>query len=261
MVTTNTILSQKDLSLLENVIIKFGRIVSFDQIQDVAGETYSRAQLRNRIALLAKKGWLLRLKKGFYLVITNISTLGFNDVSEYIIAQALNTNSYISFENALQYCSMFDQGLSTVNSVTTSRARTYAVGERTRYRFSHIEESLYFGFTQVFINGKNINMAEKEKALLDLLYFRHTSMTMDIVLEKLRDYKHSLDFQKLKEYAKRYSLSMVREIGFLLDQIDVNTADLYTARIKENSYSKISREAQTFNAKWRLYYDNRFITA
>jgi hypothetical protein len=50
----------------------------------------------------------------------------------------------------------------------------------------------------------------------------------------------------------------VREIGFLLDQLQVETDDLYTVvHTKGSSYSKMSKDADTFNAKWRLYYDAR----
>src|SRR5579864_9453831 len=99
METKNTILSQNDLTLLEDIIVKYGKIVSFTQLKEAFGSKYSLAEIRNKVSLLSQKGWLLRLRRGVYVVITNISTLGFNDVSEYIISQALNKDSYISFEN------------------------------------------------------------------------------------------------------------------------------------------------------------------
>ncbi|HVC36647.1 MAG TPA: type IV toxin-antitoxin system AbiEi family antitoxin domain-containing protein [Candidatus Dormibacteraeota bacterium] len=257
MVTINTLLSHKDQLLLENTLIKNGRVVTFDQIKDVAGKGYSVEELRNRVALLSKKGWLLRLKRGLYLVVTDFSILGLSDVSEYVIAQALNQNSYISLENALQYHSMFDQGLRSFSSVTKTRARTYETEDRTIYRFFHVQKELYFGFTEEVISKSyRVNMAEAEKALLDLLYCHSSSLTADIVLEKLKDYQHRLDFQKLKNYAKHYSLRIIREVGFLLDEIGVETNDLQKmANLKPGSYSKMSKDSNVFNAKWRLYYD------
>jgi predicted transcriptional regulator of viral defense system len=259
METLNTLLSRKDLRFLEEVIVAHGRIVSFKQLKEVAGTTYSIEELRNRIALLSKKGWLLRLKKGLYVIITDISSLGFSDVSEYIIAQALNKESYISFENALQYHSMFDQMLTTVSSVTHTRARTYTVEKDKTYRFFHIRNELYFGFSEERVSGQIVRIAEREKALLDMLYFQSTSsLTASVVLEKLQEHRHDIDFHRLKQYAQRYSLTVVREIGFLLDQLQVETDDLYTVvHTKGSSYSKMSKDADTFNAKWRLYYDAR----
>lgn len=254
--TKNTILSQNELGLLEDIVVKYGKIVSFEQLKEAFGEKYSFEDLRNRISLLSKKGWLLRLKKGLYVVITNISTLGFNDVSEYVISQVLNKDSYISFENALQYHNMFDQMLLSVDGVTNKRARKYQA-QNTSYRFFHIKKELYFGFAQVHMDGMMVNMAEKEKTLLDMLYFRSNTATVSIVLEKLREYQSDIDIKKFKDYAKRYSLSMVRKVGFLLDRLNIETDDLYaSSNIKKNSYSKMTAGADMFDAKWRFYYDS-----
>lgn len=252
----NTILSQNDLKLLEDTIVKYGKIVTFLQLKEVLGSNYSLEEVRNKISLLSKRGWLVRLKRGLYTVITDISTLGFSDVSEYIVSQVLNKDSYISFENALQYYSMFDQMLLSIDAVTDKRARTYKI-KNMHYRFSHIKKELYFGFTKTQVNGKTVNMAEREKALLDMLYFRSNTATASIVLEKIREYQHDIDLKKFKDYAKRYSLRVVREIGFLLDRLNIETDDLYqSVNVKENNYSKMTTNADAFDAKWRLYYDS-----
>jgi predicted transcriptional regulator of viral defense system len=151
---------------------------------------------------------------------------------------------------------MFDQMLLSVDGVTDERARKYQI-QNTSYRFFHIKKELYFGFTQVHVDGMIVNMAEKEKALLDMLYFRSNTATVSIILEKLRKYQHDIDIKKFKDYAKRYSLSMVREIGFLLDRINIATDDLYaSSNVKKNSYSKMTADSDMFNAKWRFYYDS-----
>lgn len=256
METRNTILSQSELSLLEEIVVKYGKIVSFEQLKEAFGNIYSLEELRNKISLLSKRGWLFRLKRGLYVVITNISTLGVSDVSEYVISQVLNKDSYVSFENALQYYSMFDQMLLSIDGVTDKRARKYQV-QNMQYRFFHMKKELYFGFTQVQVGGKVVSMAEREKALLDMLYFRSNTLTASLVLEKMREYQRDINFTKLKDYAKRYSLSMVREIGFLLDRLNMKTDDLYaSSNVKENSYSKMTASADAFDAKWRFYYDS-----
>ena len=65
------------------------------------------------------------------------------------------------------------------------------------------------------------------------------------------------DFNKLKEYSIKYSLSMIRKIGFLLDQIDVDTTDLLIlSESNKKSHSKLTKDSHLYNAKWRLYYDS-----
>ena len=250
----NTILSQTDLKLLEILVLRYGRIVTFDQIVEAVGGSTSRGALQQRVAQMSKAGWLIRLKRGVYLVVTDVSTLGFADISPLVIAQALNENSYISFESALQHHGLFDQLLARIDSVTTSTTKTYDV-LRTTYTFSKIQQDYYFGFTTEQVQGHAVAIAESEKAILDSLYFRSSAYAASLVLEKLEDYREDLAFDKLKAYSRRYSLGMVRKVGFLLDQIGVDTSDLAAEDVKSNSYTKLTQEADQFNAKWRLYYD------
>jgi predicted transcriptional regulator of viral defense system len=254
----STILSQNDLELLEAVVLRYGKIVTFEQIQAVAGDSVTRGAVRQRVAQMSKAGWLVRLKRGLYLLVTDISTLGFADVSNLVIAQALHDRAYISFESALQYYGFFDQLLARIDSVTTGKTKTYKVLETT-YTFSKIKQEFYFGFVQETVNGHQVNIAEKEKAILDMLYFRSSAYAVSLVLEKLQTYQEEFDFEKLKTYSTRYSLGMVRKVGFLLDHLGVDTADLMTAEVKKNSYNRLTQEAEQFNAKWRLYYDSHLI--
>jgi len=141
--TKYTILLKDDVKLLEEAIVQFGRIVTFKQLSSLLKNRYTSAQsVRNRISFLLKSGWLIKIKKGFYVIITDLSNLSFNDISGMAITQALNKDSYISFENALQYHGMFDQMLKTVDAVTFKTARKYEM-QNLQIRFSKIKSSLF----------------------------------------------------------------------------------------------------------------------
>lgn len=256
--TKNTILSKKDAHLIEDVIVRYGRIVSFGQLSRVFKREYSIAEIRNRLSLLAKLGWLVRLKKGLYVVVTDLGSLASGDISFYTISQALNKDSYVSFENALQYHGMFDQMLSTIGAVTFRRARKYTVKD-TEIRFSKIKKSFYFGFTQERSDIGLVNIASKEKALLDMLYFRSNAYCASLVWEKLSQYKDDFDFDLLKQCAKKMNLDTVRQIGFFLDRLGIGAQDLKELIRGKTSYSKMTKDSKKFDAKWRLYFDDRII--
>lgn len=209
MVTKNIILSKKDAGLLEDVIVRYGRIVSFDQVKEAFKKAYSTARIKARVSILTKLGWLVRLKKGLYAVVTDIGSLSSNDISVYTMSQALNKDSYISFESALQYHGMFDQMLSTVGAVTFKRARSYTIKD-TRIRFFKIKKALYFGFIEEGSDIGLVNIAQKEKAFLDILYFRSNRYYASLVWEKLREYKSRIDFDLLKQYALRFNQDVIR---------------------------------------------------
>lgn len=258
METKNTLLSKKDARLLENLIVRYGRIVSFDQIKEVFKEAYSLAGIRNRASLLAKLGWLLRLKRGLYVVVTDIGSLASGDISFYTISQALNKDSYISFESALQYHGMFDQMLSTVGAVTFARAKKYKIKD-TDMRFFRIDKKLYFGFTREMSDIGLVNIAQKEKALLDILYFRSNQYCASLVWEKLVEYKRNIDFSLLKQYTKKFSLNVIRQVGFFLDRLGLDTGDLIKIVSAKTSYSRMTKDSKDFNAKWRLYFDHNIV--
>lgn len=258
MVTKNTILSKKDAACLEDLIARNGRIVSFDQVKQVFSNRYQESSISKRVSFLADNGWLIRLKKGLYVVITDIGELSANNISMYTMVQALNSESYVSFENALRYHGMFDQMLSSVCAVTFGRARKYKV-KKILIRFCHIKEELYFGFSEQKADIGIVNVAEKEKALLDLLYFRSSRYYMSLVWEKLREYEQDIDFKKLKKYALKFNLTVIRKAAFFLDTLGIATDELQARVSGETSYSRMTKDSQQFNSKWRLYFDENII--
>lgn len=253
-----TILNKKELDLLEALVMRNGKIVTFEQIHDAIDNQNSREITRKRVADMCKAGWLIRLKKGLYLVVTDISTLGFSDVSDIVIAQSLIPESYISFESALQHHNLFDQMLSRIESVTKEKTRTYKINERD-YSFYSIKEELFFGFTQETMNNFSVNIACGEKAILDMIYFRTSVYNINFILDLMNEYQNEIDFKKLQEYSVKYSLGMIRKVGFLLDHIGIDTSELYANKqIRKNTFTRLTPTSTQFNAKWRLYYDPQF---
>lgn len=256
MVQTNTILSRSDSHLLEEVVLAHGQVVNTRQLHKIFVQVYSRESNRKkRISLLAKAGWLVRIKRGLYLVVTDLTSLAAGNVSNLVISNALNEKSYVSFANALNWYGMFDQLTKSVDAVTSTRARTYRF-RHTEFRFFRVKEKLFFGFSKERVDGKIVNIAEKEKIILDYLSIRRNAATVSLVFEKLKEHKTGFDFSKMTDYARAYNMTIQRNLGFLLDTIGVSSDVLHEiARKNMTGFSKMHPKATTFNAKWRLYYD------
>jgi predicted transcriptional regulator of viral defense system len=256
---TNTILSAKDLKIFEKAILNHGRIIKYNDLKNFFKDEYgSSAEISNRISLLSKLGWLLRIKNGLYVIVSDYSSLGFNDLSIILIARSLNKKSYISFENALQFHGVYDQMLSTVESVTTSRARKYDF-QNTIIKFLKIKKEYYFGFSKQRIDLDFAEIADLEKAILDMIYFRKSSYNLDLIWEILKKYRSNFNFQKLKNYAKKLNNSVLRQTGFMLDNLSIDTNDLYESVKSKKSYTRMTENSNKFNSKWRLYFDNNII--
>lgn len=254
----NTILSEKDAKIIEKIILKFGRIVSTDNLMEIFTEEYSKSSAHNRIQSLYKAGWFLRIKKGLYLIIENLTSRSISDISLLLIAQAINKESYISLHSALNHYQMFDQYSKSVSVINLNISKKINF-ENNEIKFIKIAKKYYFGFEQARINGKLVQVATKEKALLDYLYLENSFYSASLVFEKIQNYKEEIDFKELKNFALKFSVSVQRKLGLLLDQINVDTSELLASVKKQKSFSRFTKESKTFNAKWRIYYDDRII--
>jgi predicted transcriptional regulator of viral defense system len=250
-----TILSGKELKVIEDAIAKYGVVVTFDQLSSVASDT-NRQSIRNFVSKLSKKGWLVRIKKGLYFV-AGIESLGFAGLSVYKIARLLCPESYVSFEAALQYHGMFNQGLRKIVSVSKKVCRTKAL-EQVEYKFIKAREKLFYGFEEQRVENYSVNIAYPEKAILDLLCFARSLSSVDLVLEKLKEHKDGVNAVRLNEFAARQPPVVQKIIGFLMDKAGIDSLPLSVEVRKSRAVGLMLPDSKKFNAKWRLYYDSHF---
>ena len=130
--------------------------------------------------------------------------------------------------------------LSSVYAVTFKRTRKHRINNFD-IRFFHVKKRLYFGFPEKKIDSSTVNVAVKEKALIDMLYFRHLAYSISIVWEKLNDYKHDIDFSLIKEYSVKYGETMIRKVGFLLEKLEHSADDIHKLVKKKTSYTFLSK--------------------
>ena len=255
MASKNTILTEKRLSDIEEIIASSGNIVTAKDIHKVLGKKYSKFALKKKIYQLKEKGWFVPLRRGLYFI-SDISSRGFVNISPVVIAGAFDKDSYVSLDSALSYYGLFEQMLRTVSSVTKLKTKKYVFQNNT-YRYMKINKKLYFGFKTENIEGYYAKVAELEKVILDYLYFKNDTYSIDLVLEKLQKAKNIIDVKKLFIYARKFPETTKRKLGFILDLLKMDTKDLHKT-IKTKGYSKLTANSKKFNSKWRLYYENRF---
>jgi predicted transcriptional regulator of viral defense system len=253
------ILSDIDARMIEAIIVRYGRIVSIHDLLTVFNTHYKSTSAHNRIQQLTESGWFIRIKQGLYLLNESLSLRYQSDISLLAICSILNKHAYISLAHALNYFNMFDQLSYTMVAFNTQQSKKYE-WQQVVFKFVKIKPSMYYGFIEKTIDQQQVKIAESEKALIDYLYIDQSFSTASLVFEKLSQHQQSLDMEKIQEYAARSSETIKRKMGFFLDQLNVNTSFLY-AQLKTDhkSYSRFTSDSSIFNAKWRLYYDQRII--
>ena len=120
-----------------------------------------------------QKGYLIKLTNKWY-VFSNVATT--NGLS-YLISNAICQPSYISLETALYFHQLIivnaptdSFGVNSIQAITKHKTVVYH-NDRGIYSYRKIKPEFYFGFETVVIDGKTIQMAIAEKALIDFLYF------------------------------------------------------------------------------------------
>lgn len=134
---------------------------------EVLQSLYSNYRSPNmHIAMLEKKGLLIRLKRGQYVVSPEISG---KELSVGLIANHLYGPSYVSLHWALRWYGLIPERVHTVTSVTTRHTREF---ENSLGRFSF--RGVSPGYFPIGIKiqedaGLNFLLATPEKALCDML--------------------------------------------------------------------------------------------
>lgn len=251
-----TVLTTNQSELLEDLIARYGQIVSIDQIYEEARSNWDLQQTKNLVVKLVRNGWLIRIKKGLY-AISDLSNRGFLSLSPYVVANLLVKESYVSFESALAYYGMFDQLTSKIIAVSKTKYKTASLNS-IQYDFLNVKEQFFFGWQKVTIDNQTVLIAYAEKALVDMIHFHRSKYSVDLVIEKLKEHQDKLDMKRLNEYISKMSIVTIKTYGFIFDLLGINSEKLYKLVKGNNVTLKMLSDDTKFNAKWRLYYDEYF---
>ena len=246
-----TALTSAQQRVLEELIATRGMVVTTQDVLDLLHFETPASKYRF-VSHLAAAGWLVRIKQGLYQI-ADVGTLGMLTLSRFAVAHLLLPESYVSFLAALQFHGLFDQSLSTVSSVALHQRQAVAL-EGVTYLYVKTISTRYTGFSTHRLDGQQVQIADGEKAIVDLLLFRRTNATVDLVLEILRDSRHRLDLQLLETYALSTTATVQRSLGFLLDGVGADPGKLRSAVAGSSSVSQLTPDGHRYSAAWRLYY-------
>lgn len=251
-----TILTTKQSELLESLIVAYGYVVTSEQIYEKATGFWTHQQTKKVIVKLAANGWLIRIKRGLY-AISDFSNRGFLSLSPYSVANLLVQESYVSFESALSHWGMFDQLTDKVISLSKIRFKAVTINS-TEYSFVNVQDRWFFGWEEAIVDNKSVRIATAEKALIDMIQFHKSKYSVDLLIEKLRDNRDSINLGRLREYLSKMSATTIKTFGFVFDLLNIDSSELQKLLKNKQGTDWMLADDKKFNAKWRLYYDEYF---
>lgn len=150
-----------------------------------------------------KKGYLMKIKKGFY----TFSDQTIDQSFSFLVANRIYHPSYISLEKALKYYNLIPEEVFQITSVSTKKATTFdtPVGN---FGYHHISPKLFWGYRLIKDNDLKFLIAEPEKAVLDYLYFNPRLKT-ECDFEEIRinadSFAEYIDNKKLQMYLDAFN--------------------------------------------------------
>lgn len=143
------------------------RNLPFILTQDLLRQEKNRQVLRNQMNRWQKRGMIIRLKRGIYILNENDRKI---NPSRYVIANQLNPVSYISLESALGFYGLIPEAIIDVTSVTTKKTLRLR-NKMGSFIYQHIKPNAFRGFkANKDEYGLTFFIAEPEKAVVDFLY-------------------------------------------------------------------------------------------
>lgn len=171
---------------------------------------------RNNLSRWIKKGFLIRLRQGWF---TFSEYKGKPDFAFYF-ANRIYRPSYISLHTALAFYGLIPEAVTQVTSVTPLKT-AFFINHMGDYSYKTIKKELMFGYIlKPLAKNMTLQMADPEKAILDLLYL-YPEYNTEKELEELRldeDYLHAdLNRVLLMEYTNRFqSKAMEHRVQMLI---------------------------------------------
>jgi len=184
---------------LEEFIKLVGEFPVIDTEILLAGVSNPRP-FKVQISRWQRAGKLIQLKRGVYLL-----GAAYRKVKPYepYIAFILKKPSYISLEKALEYYGLIPEAVKVYTSVTTKRQGRFT-SKFGIFNYKHIQNSLFWGYNSITMNGQTGFIASPEKALLDLIYLRGVKISPAYLKELRLQNVEKINLDELLACARRF---------------------------------------------------------
>ncbi len=180
-------------------------LFTLDEVLQTLGSNGNRRSIVSRLHSLARQGVVCRLRRGVYTLAPELRAPELQQISVLSCVNELYGPAFVSTWWAAGWHGLTADMPAHVTAVTPRKSRDFSTCLG-RISYHRIQPGLMFGYRRVGIYGQEVLLADKEKALLDILYLEmHTC--------KLRKFVHlhfnpgvleDLDFNRLAKYEKRY---------------------------------------------------------
>ena len=258
-VKTTKTLGPASAEILLRLSAEGKNIFTIADAQAVTSKSYRTTA--SLLAQMARKGWLVRLTPGKYLIVPLEAGLESIPMADrYVIARVVldPLPYYISHYSAMTLHQMTTQPINTVY-VTVPRQRASRTIAGVEYRFVYANPRSFWGWELLWATDQEqVQVSDLEKTLLDCAARPHLCGGLGELAKGLWLRKDDLDQDRLVKYAKRLNRKAAsKRIGFLLETYDLGSPATIAAlqALVNRSYTPLDPtlpDKGPYRARWRL---------
>jgi len=219
MITKNIKFGPHETKLLFELEKENLRAFTFHQAKEIL--SIPDQSIANVLYRLKKKNRITGIEKGKYLLRPARSGIeGYWSEDVFLVVDSLLDEYYIGFLSAMYYWNLTEQIPLQVLVAATKRKRPIKYNSQ-QISFITLNTKRFFGFTKIKSNDHSFKISSLEKIIVDgLLYPQHCGR-MPEVAKAIWTARDDADWsQVLKFLGKTKVSSVVRRLGYILDELD-----------------------------------------
>ncbi len=223
--------------------------------------TSSESAVLELVTDMAKRGLLMRIKKGIYYVIPYEADATTFMPDWHLLAGSLvgNASYYIGYYSALQIHNLITQPSLQEQIVVSEQVRPSLLKiKKIPFQFIYHNPIHFFGFGETWIDSFNkVPCSDLEKTFIDCLFKPEYSGGIVEIAKALFQSREKLKYDRLFAYAVQFkSQAVIKRLGFILELMGIQHPIISNLqKIRTASYVVLDTELPTkgkFSSRWSI---------
>jgi predicted transcriptional regulator of viral defense system len=249
-------LSKDELCLISRAEYERQKLIT----SDFASRLFSsRKRTAEVLDTLTRKGRLLQLQRGKYLLVPIKAPNQQWSPNDFVVAALWmgDIPYYVGYFTMYNYWGFTEQIPQTVYILNLKKNVKKTIGD-VKYEAAKIDKKKFFGVQKIKIEDTDVNVSDKERTLVDLVYnpIGSYANVKNILKESLEE----INLEKFIDYLNQFPIVSVRKrAGFFLAEIGCNNTALKKLRKsigREDTFvvldpTKKSRKGK-INKEWKI---------
>lgn len=262
MKTKTPILGALEVNFFSLMQLKHKTLVQLGECQPLLGITAK--QEKSLLSRLSKKGYIVRLTRGYYLVPEKLPPGGRWQPDEYTIIhelmKILNAQYQICGPAAFNFYGLSEQIPNIIAIYNTKRSGTKIIGNL-RFQFIKVPPSRIGSHNVIELpDGKNVVMSSLARTLMDAVYEWSRFNTIPTAYKWIENYINDTGtINELIQVTSQFTnIATKRRIGYTLERLNLKTKKIYFLQKQLKStkgwvaLDPTQKATGKTNDKWRI---------